>query len=436
MTVKMMKPLFHKTMMLCLVAMTLSALPLRAQLQGADWQNVSCTAPSDKIATFRSEGRADKKDLVATDAKCRLFYALFYKGVPGINNEQPLIDNDDPRITSPFFNGSKAFEAYIINSEGGAENARKVDGKYRAAVTITVSMKVLYEYLQKHKVMEGTSVFGSESGPLMPSIIVVPYRKTGENFKSILENDFDRRLAVANVVDGFRSRNVVTSNIEQLVRSAQRRDAYNANNATSNDRELLLSSGADVYVEVDLKKNSNQNGNQVSLILRAYETATGADLASKDGITNYYPQASTEKLVKLAVQSHLQAFLDDICAHWTKPATASGQGTRVVMQFDLDGSCTATLRDPVAAQNGQPLSNVIRQWVRKNCFKAQYHLKGVVDESMIFDTVTMPPVDQDGLPMDAEQFAYMLQEFLNEKGVATRYVTEGNTILFTILSVD
>ena len=55
---------------------------------------------------------------------------------------------------------------------------------------------------------------------------------------------------------------------------------------------------------------------------------------------------------------------------------------------------------------------------------------------MVFDYVTMPPVDQDGLPMDAEQFAYLLQEFLNEKGVSTRYVTEGNTILFTILSVD
>lgn len=63
-------------------------------------------------------------------------------------------------------------------------------------------------------------------------------------------------------------------------------------------------------------------------------------------------------------------------------------------------------------------------------------MKGIVDESMIFDNVTMPPVDQDGLPMDAEQFAYLLQEYLQEKGVATRYVTEGNTILFTILSFD
>ena len=431
-----MKPTISLKSLLSLLALMLFALPLKAQLQGADWQNVACTAPSEALATFKSEGCADKKDQVAADAKCRLFFALFYKGVPGINDNQPLIDDDDPRITAPFFNGSRAFEAYIVNTSGGADNARKVNGQYRAAVTITVSMKVLKEYLQKHGVMQNVAAFGSESGPLMPSIIVVPYRKTGENFKSILENDFDRRLAVANVVDGFRSRDVVTSNIEQLVRSAQRRDAYNANSATSNDRELLLSSDADVYVEVDLKKNSNEKGNQVSLILRAYETATGADLASKDGITNYYPQASTEKLVKLAVQSHLKAFLDDICAHWKKPATAAGQGTRVVMQFDLDNACTGTLRDPVSAQNGQPLSNVIRQWVRKNCFKAQYHMKGIVDESMIFDNVTMPPVDQDGLPMDAEQFAYLLQEYLQEKGVATRYVTEGNTILFTILSFD
>ena len=78
-----MKPLYYKYILLCLVTMALSVLPLRAQLQGADWQNVSCTAPSDKLATFRSEGSADKKDQVAADAKCRLFFALFYRGVPG-----------------------------------------------------------------------------------------------------------------------------------------------------------------------------------------------------------------------------------------------------------------------------------------------------------------------------------------------------------------
>lgn len=408
---------------------------MHAQLQGSDWQNVSCLSPSDKIATFRSEGRADKKDQVAADAKCRLFYALFYKGVPGINDNQPLVENDDATITAPFFNGGRAYEAYIISTEG-ADNTRKVNGKQSAVCTITVSMKVLYEYLEKHNVKEGTSVFGSESGPLMPSIVVVPYRKTGENFKSILESDFDRRLAVSSVVDGFRSRNVVTSNIEQLVRSVQRRSEYESNSADSNDKQLLMSSDADVYVEVDLKKNSNATGNQVSLILRAFETSTGADLASKNAVTRYYPNATTDYLVKMAVKSNLQSFLDDICAHWTKPATASGQGTRVVMQFSLDSSCMSTFRDPVSAQNNMPLSNLIRQWVRRNCYKAQYHMKGIVDESMIFDQVTMPPTDQDGLPMDAEQFAYLLQEFLMEKGVSTRYVTEGNTIMFTILSFD
>lgn len=421
--------------LLLMVVSLLCTFPLHAQLRGSDWQNVSCTAPSDKIATFRSEGRADKKDQVAADAKCRLFYALFYKGVPGINDDQPLISDDDATVTAPFFNGGSAYEAYIISTDG-ADNARKVNGKYVAACTITVSMKVLTEYLQKHKVMTGSSVFGSGEGPLMPSIVVVPYRKTGENFKSILENDFDRRLAVSSVVDGFRSRDVVTSNIEQLVRSVQRRGEYEANSADSNDKQLLLSSDADVYVEVDLQKNSNAQGNQVSLILRAFETSTGSDLASKNAVTRRYPNAGVEYLVKMAVQSNLQAFLDDICAHWKKPSTAAGQGTRVVMQFSIDGSCTATMRDPVSAQNGMPLANLVRQWVRKNCFKAQYHMKGIVDESMIFDSVTMPPVDQDGLPMDAEQFAYLLQEFLQEKGVSTRYVTEGTTILFTILSVE
>lgn len=405
---------------------------ISAQLVG-EWQSVTCISPSDKMAVFTSVGINEKKKDVMSDAKRRLFYTLLYKGTVGINDGQPLVENENVALTSAFFDEKQAYEAYIIEATETKEPDRK-NGKYRGTYTISVSIKLLTDFLKENGLMADLNSFGSENGPIMPTIIVVPYKKTGENYKSIMENDFDRRLAISNVQDGFRSRNVSTYDLPALIQSAERRAAYESNQGTadSNDKQLLLSSGADVYVEVDLLKDSNAEGNKVSLIMKAYETATGTVLASKDAITRRYPSASIDKLTKYAVRDELQSFLNDICSQWKKPSKAANEGTRVVLQFAIAGSSSMTFNDQVGPNN-YSLANVIRQWVRKNCHKAQYHLKGVMDESIIFDTVTMPPTDEDGLPMDAAQFAFLLEVYLKEQNnVDCSSRIEGNNIMFTI----
>lgn len=404
--------------------------------QGSDWQKVKCISSDENIAVFTSEGEASKKDEVGNDAKRRLFYALFYKGVIGFNDTQPLITKDNTSYTAPFFNEAQRYNSYILFTEG-EENTQKVNKKHRATCTITVSIKLLKKFLTESGLMNSAApVFGEENAPIMPTIMVVPYKKTGENYQSILENDFDRRVAVANVQDGFRSRKVTTYDLSAVIRATQKRSQYenNSNSADSNDKQMLLSSGADVYVEVDMIKDKNAQGTRVSLVMRAYETATGALLASKDGFTKRYPSAGSDLLAKYAVQDHLQSFLDDICSHWdgSGKGTKGSNGTRVMLQFAIDGSSTTTFNDP-AGPNNYSLSNIIRQWVRKNCYKGQYHLKGIMAESIIFDSVTMPPTDADGLAMDAAQFAFLLESYLKEEvEVECSSRVDGNNILFTI----
>jgi hypothetical protein len=56
-----------------------------------------------------------------------------------------------------------------------------------------------------------------------------------------------------------------------------------------------------------------------------------------------------------------------------------------------------------------------------------------MDESVVFDSVTMPPTDEDGLPMDAAQFAFLLEVYLKEQNdVDCSSRIEGNNIMFTI----
>ena len=401
--------------------------------QIGEWQMVTCVSPSDKMAVFTSVGLSEKKKELMDDAKSRLFYVLFYKGISGINDGNPLVEKENIALTRPFFDGSRAYEGYIIDISEKSDHGKK-NGKYMVSYSITISMTQLYDFVKKNGLMGDVKSFGDAQGPIMPTIIVVPYKKTGEDYRSILEKDFDRRLAVSNVQDGFRSRNVSTMDLEALIRGTERRLAYENNQsvADSNDKQLLLSSGADVYVEVDLLKDSNAQGNKVSLIMKAFESATGTILASKAAVTRRYPTASVDVLTKYAVRDELKSFLDDICSQWEKPGKAAGEGTRVVLQFAIAGSSSMSFNDQVGPHN-YSLANIIRQWVRKNCHKAQYHLKGVMDESIIFDSVTMPPTDEDGLPMDAAQFAFLLEVYLKEQnGVDCSSRIEGNNIMFTI----
>lgn len=422
--------------LLLMIAFSLSSLLSFAQL-GSDWQKVKCISAGDKMATFTSVGQTEKKRDLAADAKRRLFYALFYKGVIGINNDLPLVETDNPLFSSPFFQeGNYRFEAFIINTDE-TEVAVKKGGKYMATYTIQVSMVLLLDNLEKNNMRKSERQFGSGKGPLMPSIMVMPYRKSGENYEAIIQNNFDLRIAMSNIQDALRSRNITTINYETFVESVKTIGEYesNSNSATSNDKQMLMASKADVHLEVDLNKEKTAKSQRVQLIMRAYETATGAVLASKEVLSQEYNlDVSVNRIINYIIQKEMNAYVNDICNHWngSGKGTNGSSSTRIVLQFAIDGNSMITFNEQVGPNN-YSLSNVIRQWVRKNCYQGQYHLRGIMDDSIIFDNVTIPPVDQDGLPMDAAQFAFLLESYLKEdNNVNCSSRIQGNIIMFTI----
>lgn len=210
----------------------------------------------------------------------------------------------------------------------------------------------------------------------------------------------------------------------------KRNAQFGSNDADSNDKQLLMNSGSDVYVVVDLNKDINQEGTRVSLIMKAYETSSGNILASKDAKTRRFAKASTDALCSYAIQDNLQEFLDDICKNFSKQAAG---GKRISLIFAIAGSSASTMNDR-AGDGNYTLSNLIRQWVRKNSWQGKYHLQGIVDESIIFDYVMIPPKDNDGLMMDAAQFGFMIEEWLNDEvGVPCSSRLDGTTVYITIL---
>lgn len=377
---------------------------------------------------FTTVGAAAEKKAVEENALKSLFNTLLFEGVEGVADGKPLVYNENPVYTNSFFNSSARYRGYIVSCEEVAKPKKITAGNYQGTYRVTVRLKQLVGDVRKNT---GFAEGKKEEKNLLakPKIMVVPFKKDGESYKQILENDRDLRAAVSEVQKGFENLDIETENILNNAPSINRRQQYesNADAANSNDKQLLLSSDADVYVVVDLEKNINPNGSSVSVIMTAYETATNNIWGTENSWTNTFRTTNVSALCAYAVRDYLPGFLKQIVKNFNEPASG-------VIQFSVSNSSMATMRD--RCNNGRRLSDFIQEWLDDNAHEGQYHTQGIVDESAIFDDVLIPRADKRGKKMNAEKFAGQLCDALYGIGVDTRFVTEGNNMIITILSIE
>lgn len=378
--------------------------------------------------TFTTAGASANKKEVETNAVKSLFHTLLFLGVDGTNDGAKLVCKENPVYTNSFFNSSARYAGYVVSCEEIAK-PKKIAGIYQATYRVTIRLQQLINDVRKNTGYENVKKEEKRLTP-KPKIIVVPYKTDGESYKAILENDRDLRAAVSEVQKGFEKLDIETENIISSVGgSSKRRALYeeNADAADSNDKQLLLSSDADVYVVVDLEKNISASGSSVSVIMTAYETATDNIWATENSWTNKFRTTDVGQLCAYAVRDFLPPFLEQIVKNFNEPTSA-------VIQFSVSNSSAASMRD--RCNNGRRISDVIQEWLDDNAHDGEYHTQGIVDESAIFDDVLIPKADKRGKKMNAEKFGSQLCDALYEVGVDTRMVTEGNNIIITITSVE
>lgn len=414
----------------------LSTLVLFLGVLGAHSQEyleiVSFESESDGRGTFTSVGFGDKKADAETNAIKSLFHTLLFTGVTGVNDDAPLVTENKPGYTNSFFNSQARYTGYLIECEA-AGDASKVSGKYQRNYKITIRLKQLINDVKRNTGGNKKPASIPQSTRLEPTlqaspkIIVVPFAQDEESYQAILNSNFDLRAAVNEVEKGFQELNIETENILSAPKSSKRRAEFETDAASSNAKELLRSTDADVYVIVDIKKNTTAEGTSIALVLKAYETATDNNWGSQNSWTKPNKNADISYLCALAVKAYLPDFLKQIEKNFMQPAS-------VVIEFSVLNETGITMRDRL--KNGKRLSAFISDWLEENAYNGEYHLQGVVDESAIFDDVLMPRVDKKGKKMNTNKFAEALSDALYEVGVDSEIKTAGNNIMITITSTD
>lgn len=389
---------------------------------------VSKVSGDNETITLSSAGEAEDRDGVYKNAVKSAFYTLFYTGVPGVNEGKPLVECENLLYTNTFFNSQYKCQFYIIGQAGNVRPQRE-DGIFRATYNVTIAYSRLLTDMRQNR------VYDCETAPVvLPTIMTIPYVRQGESFRNVLQNKPDLRDAVSKVQNGFRSRGVRTMDFEARLTGGQGMGEYenNAGVAESNDRQMALAEGTDVYVEVDMNKETVGAGTSVRFILKAYRTESGEVLATKSATFGPLRNYELHKCYDRLEDEVLPDFLDDICNGIVPEPGSRQPAGSVAMRFAIDGN-SATTMDSRFGPNNYALRDIIRQWIRRNAHNADFSTPRIVAEEIIYDYVMMPPVDADGIRMDAAQYAFLLESYLKEDmqvECSSRVI--GNRILFTI----
>jgi hypothetical protein len=259
--------------------------------------------------------------------------------------------------------------------------------------------------------------------------MVIPYTKEGEDLRTILEQDENKRIAIAKIKEGFDSRGFTTVDFVAKLKAAKDNNIFTSENQTDIKTQIIEMSGADVYVQAEVIAEKGQSGSSVKLILTAYEISTGNSLANKVGESGRFYTDDFNKLSSKAVESCVDDFLNVMQAKFTDIVN---NGKSVIIDISFSSESEYRMSSEIGDE-GLPLSDQIELWMEENAFKNNYHIQGTTDLRMIFDDVRIPLKDHStGNNYNPNKFALEMFKFFRKLELQISRDIKGSTIYITI----
>lgn len=273
------------------------------------------------------------------------------------------------------------------------------------------------------------TVKAQEVETVQPKIMVIPFTKAGEDIRTILENDVNKRITLAKIKEAFDSRGFNTIDFTARLKAISQNTVFNSDNQSDLKSQLIEMSGADIYVEAEMDILLSSSGNLVKVIISAYDISTGASLANKVGESGKFYTDDIGKLASKAIETCAEDFLNTIQLKFNDIVE---NGRSLMIHFGFDQNSSYSMSSEVGEQ-GLLLSDEIELWMEENAYKSNYHIQGTTDKQMIFDDVRIPLKDpNNGTNYNANKFALGIFKFMRGLGLQIQRDIKGSTIYITI----
>lgn len=198
---------------------------------------------------------------------------------------------------------------------------------------------------------------------VQPKIMVIPYTKEGEDIRTVLEADENKRIVLSKIKEAFDERGVSTIDFVAKLKAMESGNVFNLENKQDAKSLIIDMSGADIYVEAEIVCQqgyvSGQTESRVKVILTAYEAATGASLSNKVGESGTFYTQDIGKLGMKAIASCADDFLRVMQSKFSEIAE---NGRSLMLQIGFDENSQYTMESEVGSQ-GLLLQDEIELWV-------------------------------------------------------------------------
>jgi len=271
---------------------------------------------------------------------------------------------------------------------------------------------------------------GGQKLTVQPKIMVIPFTKQGEDIRTILEEDVNRRIAITKIKEAFDGRGFTTVDFTAKLKAAKDNNVFTSDNQMDIKTQIIQMSGADIYVQAEVSVQKGESGSSVTLILTGYEASTGNSLSNKVGESGKFYTDDIGKLASKAVGNIAEDFLNVM---QTKFTDIVNNGRSVIIDISFDAGSQYTMASENIGSSGLPLSDQLEEWMEKNSYKNNYHIQGTTDLKLIFDDVRIPLKDQaTGNNYNSNKFALEIFKFLKSLMLEPKKDVKGSTIYVTI----
>jgi hypothetical protein len=278
-----------------------------------------------------------------------------------------------------------------------------------------------------------SQVFGQaepcKTAKMQPTLIIIPFIKSDEDFRTILEKDPNKRTAVSKVTEAFDLEGYPTKDFFGTLNAAKEDQTFMSGSQEDAKSALIAMSGADIYVDIDLQPEVESTlGKRARIILKSYFTSNGLSLGSTECVSRAFETKDFGLLVSNAMEGCRKAFLATM---QTKFDDVVENGRPVKVIFNLKEGSTWNFDKELAAE-GLPLVDVIREWMEKTAYKGLADLSRNSKTALYFDEVRMPLFNEKCKQYKSEDFALEIFKFLKTKGINCDKVQKSGSIYITL----
>jgi len=263
---------------------------------------------------------------------------------------------------------------------------------------------------------------------IQPTIMAIPFTPEGKSLRTNFEKNELLRIAITKVKEAFDERGVNTVDFRAKLKQLNNTEAMTEDQQADIKNDVIALSGADIYVEVEANPNYSSSGNNVTVIMTAFDASSGESLANKVATSPKFNTRNFEKLTEKAVEQEIDNLLNTM---QEKFADIVENGKSISITIGLEEGTDYDF-DTEVDDSGDILSDIIEDWMQDNAFKNYYHVQGVTESKMIFDLVKLPLKDERGRNYRTSKFAAKLKKFLAAKGIESSRSVVGGQVIITL----